>query len=921
VVFKDNISASKSIIFCYSNLCTQIITLFVKNSEGKISIWESDGTSSNTKLIINIELPNGKVTNVRKVIGTESFLVFEYFTSDISWEFKNYQYLLNLTNKTIQETKIIDFKNRFIISESEEIFYEVVRDSAKFYKNDWKTNQITEIKSNDRFFTSYLYSQTIFFVNTQNKDTKYLLRKNNQSYSLHKIDLQKNEISFIKDIGKEYIRSMPFDKIVDNKIFYLVDENPRNGTSYSLKSLDLGTLNVKNLKTWNFDGFNQSPNRTHTYFDFDNSKPIPLLLVDGKFIINFTNSNANQNFQKSTESVILDINTGNSQKISGFIVGTDEYQVLSKNTVLLRSSYDSLSFRSELSLLDLNNVKITTLEKIDKGRNNFTSAELKDYLVFWKANQSGGTDIYSSNGTKEGTKHIYTINIGSVINFVVTNNRLFLVVITAEKDQSGKLKSKLVVYTTGGTAETTNLTGDLTKNTDNTWHNLFTYRNKVYFESISPFNKKGFLVSDGFKINSWYDNPLGYVSGVYPSVNQDYLYIQETQYIFSSQYTSSYQTRYLYYKLSDLGEKPILLFSSEILDNNVYSGIVNGTINPIIFSRVKDKYQLINKEGEILITISQESKNVELFKTNNIGQYSFFYFRDKKSQEITEVWQTDGTSKNTRVVNEPKIYKILLNSGSYDESGRQKIGFFYINHNNKVEQWISDGTEAGTAKIEDEREIYRLYPDRKVFVAPTTKLYEKALWISDGTLNGTRKVYDGLKSFSNVGNYKSFSESDDFFVINDDNIKIVSYNIKKDSLKIHQLPYKTNNNIALSFKMGGIINNNFLFLANDKTISMQLWRLSLAENLIKEDDKQDNPVSVFPNPIGNEPILNLNYQSPSDKIEVYIHDFWGRLINETEFRHPYPERMMIDVNNLNKGVYFITIKDQNQVKTKRFMKL
>ena len=71
-------------------------------------------------------------------------------------------------------------------------------------------------------------------------------------------------------------------------------------------------------------------------------------------------------------------------------------------------------------------------------------------------------------------------------------------------------------------------------------------------------------------------------------------------------------------------------------------------------------------------------------------------------------------------------------------------------------------------------------------------------------------------------------------------------------------------------------------------------------------------IKIFPNPVSNELVVNIN--SPYQNLSIGIYDTGGNKINE------YRNQRIIDVNSLSKGVYMIVLTvDQNQIIRKRFV--
>ncbi len=75
--------------------------------------------------------------------------------------------------------------------------------------------------------------------------------------------------------------------------------------------------------------------------------------------------------------------------------------------------------------------------------------------------------------------------------------------------------------------------------------------------------------------------------------------------------------------------------------------------------------------------------------------------------------------------------------------------------------------------------------------------------------------------------------------------------------------------------------------------------------------KEKGGLKISPNPVGNE--FNLSIESLSDqKINILIHDITGKtIINKNISLVQGSNNINVDVNNLEKGLYVITLFDSN----------
>jgi len=80
-----------------------------------------------------------------------------------------------------------------------------------------------------------------------------------------------------------------------------------------------------------------------------------------------------------------------------------------------------------------------------------------------------------------------------------------------------------------------------------------------------------------------------------------------------------------------------------------------------------------------------------------------------------------------------------------------------------------------------------------------------------------------------------------------------------------------------------------------------------------ENTQSFGSLALYPNPVNNE--LNINYQV-SEGVQIYIYDMQGGLVLNKQL-----DNQMIDVKELDAGVYSIVLMDENTVLKSRFIKL
>ncbi len=82
--------------------------------------------------------------------------------------------------------------------------------------------------------------------------------------------------------------------------------------------------------------------------------------------------------------------------------------------------------------------------------------------------------------------------------------------------------------------------------------------------------------------------------------------------------------------------------------------------------------------------------------------------------------------------------------------------------------------------------------------------------------------------------------------------------------------------------------------------------------------KKDYEISVFPNPADSRFMINTGNIETNTNIEIIVADITGRLVYKQQFKAA-KEQIEINSSEFNNGMYFVVLKFDNQVITKRLM--
>ena len=165
---------------------------------------------------------------------------------------------------------------------------------------------------------------------------------------------------------------------------------------------------------------------------------------------------------------------------------------------------------------------------------------------------------------------------------------------------------------------------------------------------------------------------------------------------------------------------------------------------------------------------------IELYFANDsypsefIKSESGFYFTAIDRQNGRELWFTDGTLENTRMVKD--IAEGDRDSDVIPLAVMGDLLFFQasINWSSDPQLWVSDGTEDGTYPIKD-IPVYEMFVFRgKAFFKSSGEAAGNELWVSDGTSEGTRlfkDINEGLNGshpagFFELNNHLYFTAND-----------------------------------------------------------------------------------------------------------------------------------------------------------------
>jgi ELWxxDGT repeat protein len=357
--------------------------------------------------------------------------------------------------------------------------------------------------------------------------------------------------------------------------------------------------------------------------------------------------------------------------------------------------------------------------------------EFNDKLYFLANDKETGREIWTSDGTEEGTQLL--ADIRPVVDgnysgtypfapegFTEFQDKLYF---SANGDENNR-----ELWVTDGTKEGTQLLADINPNDSSNPSNFIEFNDKLYFSADDGENGQELWVTDGTTENTQL------AADIAPGI---------TNYEFGAVPNSSYLNNFtafnnkLYFAAND-GENGIELWTSD--------GTAEST------QLLVDLAPGVSNEGYAYG--SQPNNFIEIddklfFAASPVGNA-----KDTSFNNTNELWVSDGTAEGTQIVAD--IRSGVDNYGNEYGFGpddfvelNNKLYFTANDGDNGNELWVSDGTEDGTQLIADiapgsaSSYAFGLTEfDGKLYFSANDGENGEALWVSDGTTEGTKLLAD-----------------------------------------------------------------------------------------------------------------------------------------------------------------------------------
>lgn len=613
----------------------------------------------------------------------------------------------------------------------------------------------------------------------------------------------------------------------------------------------------------------------------------PFFFVPEYHISYFNKINDNQFFTSYTTNFVLgsgyvlDVANYSFTKYNELgVIGSFSKTIFANNMIFKKSSLEN---GSEVWLHNFNTNVTELLKNINTSKygmqDNFKLLNVSNKLVFHAKEVNTGNELWGYNPTNDYLSILNDINPNSgssIFNalaedylktFIIDNDQLLF---SANDGSNG-----FELWKTDGTPNGTSLLKDLNSDSkSSTPSNFFFFNNNLYFVGYPDkdlpnsflIRKDGdnFINEVNFGMNEVQTNLANEIEQIVPS--QNYIYFKFTA------------GKIALYRTDGTQQGSIVLKEFWEIGNLV-------DVNGILYFAAKsnehqNEVELYKSDGtpEGTILVKNIGVNFSSYPSNLTALNGLLYFTAATSSNGRELWKSDGTEAGTVMIKD-----ILPGSTSSikEDYFKENNGFITFNNemyfsasdeSNGIELWKSDGTEAGT-KIVKNINVGSKNSNPKEFTVVDNLLYFQArdsdhgseLWKSDGTEVGTKIVADVLPGPS---------DSNPIFITD--------------------------------------IGNDLYFKATTENNGIQVFKLQNFKTLSTTSSLDLSDISIFPNPTNS----NLFLKSKEKISNLKLYNINGQLIKKYN-----QEINQLNLDGLEKGIYFLNFTINKKVITKKIVKI
>ncbi len=636
---------------------------------------------------------------------------------------------------------------------------------------------------------------------------------------LWKTDGTEKGTIIVKNIGFEHFRSFPKELTHLNGILYFTANDEKHGYElWKSDGTDIGTVLVKDINKGK-----------------SSSQPSLLTIYNQQlyFVINENGLFSTIWQSNGTESGTI--------SVSKIQQGSDKIKI-SNIVPVGRFMYLIGEINGKLALwsLEKGNNQLTFLRTFEtKGYENKESfSSINETLLFSASNERNNEELWITNGTKDGTKLLKELFLGSnpssPKHFFKHQDKVYFT--------ANNAKSESELWQTDGSLNGTKLIKKIGSFANSKIDVKYAALGKSLTMSVVVDNKNQHtvygIIENGFKsiatfnIND-FQNRIGVVNGELYVKKQ----LNPQEEVLCKLGINTNQQKDIIVK-NNLGIYSSVLSFFEW--NGRFISVANDGINGLELFEVK------NNQYTLIKNIQEKGVGSNPSSFRKLGtQFSFFTLPNSQQ---TELWISDGSSANTK-----QVYSFNLEEDETIDGviSMNQLLYFFKRNFNQYEFWQSNGTEKGTKllktiKIKDfkdkiaiedfkvkkvKSDIQQYYPisiiqnQGKLYFNLFTESAGNELWTYDsklGELKLLKDIYRGNES-SNPSYFIVFKESV-FFAATNYNEGTEFW--KTDgtdagTLMVKDVWHGANSSSPAHFQ---VFNNHLYFAATSEQNGDELWK-------------------------------------------------------------------------------------------------
>lgn len=488
----------------------------------------------------------------------------------------------------------------------------------------------------------------------------------------------------------------------------------------------------------------------------------------------------------------------------------------------------------------------------------------KGKIYFTQFIHENNAELWSTDGTQDGTKQLTYLNSFSGAYPSIFENRLDKLIFSAngEKDRG--------LWSTDGTKEGTYFLDSIFLRIRTEYRTNYRLENvlidnKVFFIAMRhPFGSEPWI-SDGTREGTFMLKDINESGGIHCN----YIYKLDNRIVFLADFLDSTKSELWSTDGTKKGTFKLLDFFHPSFENyEKYYPLKN-----YVFSELNGKLIFTNrmdgfgnciwvtdgtKEGTELITDTTQSESGYIYLNAVVNEKSYFITRD--SAGTHSLWVSDGKKVNTK-----KTLDLIVDD-EYNDEFYNRIKYLVpmgdklaIAHPHRKFLWFTDSYTLSKFEYEVAYDYARMNDVISINDGIMFREYKKGSarpWISDGTEDGTFKV-EGFEYGNDETSFLNFE-----YLFN--NVSIVQalkdnsrslMKIDLDTKEVSTLISHIDKGFDTSFLFGEIIDSTLFFKVNvmnlkKHILNSQLWQIDPIDNSLALIAPNMDEITVTANNIG-----------------------------------------------------------------------